>query len=170
MWSKTISAVFFCLFLVPSHCLLALCAPSHHPLSPFSLVSSSRAYRLAPLIQPLETLWRRQRQFFLTLVKLPANMGFFPAWFFACTPSWRCEQANYANNRVANNSTRTSSHAGKKPLLVGYCEALAFVSRFPKLVSNKCSVLSILAALVQEAWYSVFEGSHESHMCYTVLN
>lgn len=96
--------------------------------------------------------------------------GFLSCWFFACTPSWRCEQANYANNRVANNSTRTSSHAGKKPLLVGYCEALAFVSRFPKLVSNKCSVPPILAALVQEAWYSVFEGSHESHMCYTVLN
>ena len=132
------------------------------PLSPFSLVSSSRAYRFK---LHLFSLWKACggaasfSQFCLTLVKLPA-----------CAPSRRCKQANYANNGVANNSTRTSSHAGKKPLLVGYCEALAFVSRFPKLVSNKCSVPPILGALVLEAWYSVFEGSHESRVCYTVLN
>lgn len=106
-------------------------------------------------------------QFCLTLVKLPANMDFFLARFFACAPSWRCKQANYSNDRVAKNSAHTSSHAGKKPLLVGYCQALAFVSRFPKLVSNKCSVPSVLAALLLEAWYSVFAGSHESRVCYT---
>lgn len=173
MWSKTISVVFFFLLLVPSHSPLALCAPSHHPLSPFSLVSSSRAYRSAPLIKPLESLWRSQLislNFVSPLWSYLRIWIFFLARFFACAPSWRCKQANYANDRVAKNSAYTSSHAGKKVLLVGYCQAQAFVSRFPKLVSNKCSVPSILAALLLEAWYSVFEGSHDSRVCYTVLN
>lgn len=158
-WSKKISAVFFFLFFVPSHSPLALCAPSF-PSSPVALFACLQLSRLSlgSTYLAFGSLWRRQLQFCLSLVKLPANMGFFLTWFFACAPSWRCKQVNYANNRVANNSTRTSSHAGKKPLLVGYFEALAFVSRFPKLVSNKCSVPPILAALVLEAWYSVFEG------------
>ena len=132
----------------------------------FACLQSSR------LSKPQEEAAASFPQFCLTLLPLPANMGFFPAWLFACAPSWRRKQAYCENDiidRFPKNSAHTSSHAGKKSLPVEYGEALAFVSRFSKLLRNKRSIPSILAALLLEAWYSVFEGSHESRVCYTVF-